>query len=120
MAAITAALIAATAIAAGTSAYGSYESSKAADDAKNVASKSEFEAKAAADEAAKQAQTEKDQRAQIDEANKMRDRQSILLASASKKRILYGNDFTKNGTLLTGPQGVTTPGATSNKTLLGA
>lgn len=119
MAVTTAIAIGAT-VAAGTTAYNAYESHEARDEAKNVASKAEFEAKAAADEAKKRQDEQTTLQKQIDDGQAAQDQQNVLMLANERRRMIYGGSYTKGGTLLTGPQGVTTPGPTINKTLLGA
>lgn len=117
--AVTTAIAIATTVAAGTAGYNAYESHQAADEAKNAASKAQFEGKAAADEAKKKQDEQTAMQKTIDEGQQKQDQANIISLIESRKRIIYGNDFTKGGTLLTGPQGVTSPGPTSNKVLLG-
>ena len=119
MAALTAALIAATVVAAGTAGYQAYEQNQAQDEAKNQASKAEFEAKAAADEAAAERQKQKDQQDEINKAQASADKNAAIILESGRRRMVSDSPYTKSGTLLTGPQGVTTPGPMSNKTLLG-
>lgn len=117
--AITTAIAIATTVAAGSTAYSAYEASKARDEAQNQSSKTQFEAKAASDEAAKQSQIQKDTQAAIDKGQQDQDTNNMNILLAERKRQAYGGDYTKGGTLLTGPTGVQTPGPTANKTLLG-
>lgn len=116
---VATAVIGSIIIGAGTSAYNSYEANQAKDEAQNAASKAQFEAKAAADEAKKKQDEQTALQKQIDEGQKKQDQQNVMTLLESRRRITYGGDFTKSGTLLTGPQGVQTPGPSSNKTLLG-